>query len=157
MVGLVGVAGRRGGGAAGEEEARRAGELGLGVNQERALGGHFVSGAQAGADDQQVLSRFALQARPKGEWDEFEAQPSVGQTFGDAPGHVANPGGQHRGLRDEREGACGSGERRINRVAVGTEGSGEAGLDETAGQQAAGRILEMQMDLTGSELGVQFR
>jgi hypothetical protein len=84
----------RGESAGGKEQARGAGELGLAVDQEHALGGDFVPGSRSGAHDKEVVAGFVLEPRAEGERREFETQPTVRLALGHPPGHIAHARGE---------------------------------------------------------------
>jgi hypothetical protein len=148
--GSVLVWGWGGYGAGGEEEAGGAGELGLGVDQEKTLGGDLVAGAEAGADDVDIAAGLVFEARAEGEGGDFETDSAVGFASGDAPGDVTDAGGEDGGFGDE-------GERggRFGGLQVRSERGFEPGVDKTAGEQAAVGIAEVQVDLAGAEVGIE--
>ena len=125
--------------------------MGLAVDEEGALRRDFVAGGEAGADDVVVLAVGGFEAGAEGERGECEGEAAVVFFSGYAPGDVADAGGENSGFGDE-----GDGRGLFGGEEVGVEGGGEAGVDEAADEEAVVGIGEMEVDLAGADLGVEF-
>ena len=98
-----------------------------------------------------VLAVGGFEAGAEGERRECEGEAAVVFFSGYAPGDVADAGGENSGFGDE-----GDGRGVFGGEEVGVEGGGEAGVDEAADEETVIGIGEMEVDLAGADLGVEF-